>query len=204
MAGAGQGVMALNEYLASSERDDIMKAILERRQRQQDEMDAMLMSEVGMRRGETPEAEREQALGEFTGQLRAARAASPGSLGARGAVSDREAAAMGELTGDLGEFAGREADITSRIDAPLRMRHEQGLRQGRLGTGLREKGRLMESADFLDQLRLARARPNPWLNMLGEGMKAAGGAMAGGMGGGGGKAPLGQSASANFDPSIYD
>lgn len=204
VAGAGQAVMSLNEYLASERRDEILKQILERRQRQQDEMDAMVMGEVGTMRGETPEAERAQAMSEFTSQLRDARAATPQSYGARGSISDREGAELQQLTGELGEHAGREADITSRIDAPLRMRHEQGLRQGRLGTGMKEHGRLMQSADFLDQLRLARRRPNPWLNMLGEGMKAAGGAMAGSSGGGGGGAALGQSASANFDPSIYD
>lgn len=203
MAGAGQAIMAGNEYFSSQDRDEIMKHILERRQRQQDELDEMLMAEVGTMRGETPEAERAQAMGEFTSQLRAARADTPQSYGARGAVSDAEGAALAGLKGDLGVFSNREADITARTDAPLRMRHEQGLRRGRLGTGMKEKVRLMESADFLDQLRLARERPNPWVNMLGEGLKAAGGAVAGGTGGGG-KAPLGQSASANFDPSIYD
>ena len=83
VAGAGQAVMSLNEYLASERRDEILKQILERRQRQQDEMDAMVMGEVGTMRGETPEAERAQAMSEFTSQLRDARAATPQAPAAR-------------------------------------------------------------------------------------------------------------------------
>lgn len=203
VAGAGQAVMAGNDYFTSKRRDKIMKLILERRQRQQDELDAMLMDEVGTMRSETPEAERAEAMSEFVGQLRNARASSAVATGARGAVSDREVGALAETSGELGEFAGRESDITARLDSQLRMRQNQGLRQSRLGTGLREHTNKMASSDFLDELRLARRRKNPWLDMLGEGMKAAGGAMSGGMGGGGGSAPIGQSASANFDPNTY-
>lgn len=204
VAGAGQAVMAGNDYFTSKRRDKIMKLILERRQRQQDELDAMMMDEIGTLREETPEAEREQAMGEFVGRLRDARASTATTTGARGAVSDREAAALAETSGELAERAGREADITARIDAPMRMRQNQGLRLSKLGTGMQEHTNKMASADFLDELRLARRRKNPWLDMLGEGMKAAGGAMAGGMGGGGAGGSTGysaSSASANFNPN---
>lgn len=186
LSGAGQGVEVLNDYMTSQKRERIIKWILERRQRQQEEMDALVMGEVGNLRGETPEAEREKGLSEFVGQLRAARAAQPVSYGARGAVSDREVADMGELKRGLGQFSNREADITSRIDSQRRMREGQNLRLGRTGTGMRELGHKISASDFLAQLRLAAARKNPWLDMLGEGLKGAGQAMGGGgMGGGG-------------------
>ena len=177
---------SFGDYQANKKRDRIIRMIMERRARQQEEIDAALMSEVGTLRGETPEAERDKAMSEFVGQLRATRAAQPTSLGARGTVSNREAAEVGELRAGLGQFSNREADITARIDSQRRMREGQGLRLGRLGTDLTEKTRLIDSADFLDQLRLNRVRKNPWFGALGSIMKGAGGALAGGGFGGGG------------------
>jgi hypothetical protein len=176
------GLGALNSYRTADKQDKIMKLILERRARQQEELDRMIMGEVGMQRSETPEAERAEAMNEFVGQLRATRAAQPSSYGARGQVSTRETQGMDELQAGLGQFAGREADITARLDAPGRMRQNQALRTGRLGTGLREQTRKMESSDFLDQLRLSRARRNPWLDLassvlggIGQGRAVSGG-----------------------------
>lgn len=182
----GSAIDSLNDYLTRQKQDQILKLILERRARQQEELDAMLMGEVGTLRGETPEAERATAMNQFVGQLRDARAAQPSSYGTRGTMSDREVAAMGELTGDLGKFAGREADITSRLDAPGRMREKQGLRLGRTGTQMQEQVHKIGSSDFIDQLRLSRVRKNPWLSMLSSGLKGAGAAMGAGGGAGGG------------------
>ena len=184
MSVGGSLLQSFNARHADRKRDRILRLIMERRARQQDEIDAALMGEVGTLRGETPEAERDKAMSEFVGQLRATRAAQPTSYGARGTVSAREAGDLKEATGQLGQFANREADITARIDSQRRMREGQGLRLGRLGTDLTEKARLIDSADFLDQLRLNRVRKNPWLDMLGSAMKGAG--QAGGFGGGGG------------------
>ena len=176
---------SFGDYQANKKRDRILRMIMERRARQQEDIDAALMGEVGTLRGETPEAERDKAMSEFVGQLRATRAAQPTSYGARGTVSAREAGDLKEATGQLGQFANREADITSRIDSQRRMREGQGLRLGRLGTDLTEKTRQIDSADFLDQLRLNRVRKSPWLGALGSIMKGAGGALAGGGFGGG-------------------
>ena len=178
----GSLLQSFNARHADRKRDKILRLIMERRARQQEEIDAALMGEVGTLRGETPEAERDKAMSEFVGQLRATRAAQPTSYGARGAVSGRETAEVGALQAGLGRFANREADITARIDSQRRMREGQGLRRGRLGTDLTEKTRLIDSADFLDQLRLNRVRKNPWLDLLGSAMKGAG--SAGGFGGG--------------------
>jgi hypothetical protein len=134
----------------------------------------MVMGEVGTMRGETPEAERAEAMSEFVGQLREARAAQPTSLGARGAVSDREGADYGDLRGDLGQFSNREADITARLDSQGRMRDNQDLRQGRLNTNMRQQVRKMQAADFLDKLRLARVKANPVLGAAGSIMKGLG------------------------------
>lgn len=183
LAGGGQALQSWNEYNAASQRDDILKAVMERRQRQQDSIDAILNGEIGTMRGETPEEERAQAMAEFVGQIKAHQPAIAGNQGARGAVSDREAAAMADLQKTSGDFAGREADISARVAAPARMRINQDLRKGRIGTDIREILHKMESDDFLAELRLARARGNPWMDVLGGAMKQAGG-MVSGMGGG--------------------
>jgi len=206
VAGAGQGIMALNDYLTSQDVDKAMGRSIADRGRFQDKIDERLMGEIGSLRALSPEEERASAMNDFVMRLRSARASQPTSYGARGTVSDREAAGLKELSSDLGVFGNREADITARIDSQRRMREKEGLGLSRAGSDVRLLGNQMSSMDFLNQLRLARkSRKNPWLDMLGEGLKGAGQAMGGGMGGGGGSsAPLGQSAGANFDPSIYD
>lgn len=176
----GSALKSIGKRKAQKKQDKILAAILARQGRQQAELDKMLLDEVGTMRGETPEAERDQAMSEFVGQLRSARAAQPTNYGARGAVSDREVAETGELQRGLGQFSDREADITSRLDAPGRMRENQSLRQGRLGTSMQQLMRKMDSDEFLGQLRLARVRPNKWLSALGSVMTGAGNAMAGG------------------------
>lgn len=187
MAGAGQGIMALNDYMTSADIEKAIRDSIRERSFYQDQMDESLMGQIGNLRSMTPEQERANAMNEFTTRLRAARATQPVSYGARGTVSDREAADMQELQGDLGEFAGREADIGSRIDSQRRMRENQDRGIARTGTDMRLIQNKMSSRDFLNELRIKRkSAKNPWLDMLGEGLKAAGGAMAGGMGGGGG------------------
>lgn len=185
MSFAGSAISSFADYQANQKRDRILKLILERRGRQQEELDAMLMGEIGTMRGETPEAERAAAMNQFVGQLRDARAATPTSYGARGQVSNRETAATGELAGELGQFAGREADITARLDSQGRMRDKQGLRLGRTGTQMQELTHKIGSDDFLAQLRLARVKSNPWLKGLGSVLQGAGSAMSMGAGGGG-------------------
>ena len=105
MSVGGSLLQSFNARHADRKRDRILRLIMERRARQQDEIDAALMGEVGTLRGETPEAERDKAMSEFVGQLRATRAAQPTSYGARGTVSAREAGDLKEATGQLGQFA---------------------------------------------------------------------------------------------------
>lgn len=186
LAVGGSALKSFAKRKAAKKRDKILAQSIARRSQQQEEMDALLMAEVGNRRAETPETERAAAMNEFVGQLRTARAGKVGSLGARGTVSDRETGALRDLEGQIGEFAGREADITARLDSQARMRDKQDLRLGRTGTTLQQKARLMDSADFLDQLRLARVRPNKWMSALGSIAQGFGNAGALGSFGGGG------------------
>lgn len=196
VAGAGQGIMALNDYWTSQDIDKAMGRSIADRGRYQDKIDERLMSEVGNLRAMSPEEERANAMNEFVTRLKQARATQPSSYGARGSVSDREGEQLAALSGDLGQFANREADITSRLDSQRRMREKEGLGLSRAGSDVRLLGNQMSSMDFLNQLRLARkSRKNPWLDMLGEGLKGAGQAMGGGMGGGGGGGGGGGSAS---------
>ncbi len=205
MAGAGQAVIAFDDYRTSKKVEKAIGDSIAERSYYQDQLDEMLMGQIGDLRGMTPEDERQEAMGQFVSRLREARAPQAVATGARGAVSEREAAALKGATADLGQFAGREADVTARLDSQDRMRQNQDRGISRLGGRMRLQGNKMSSRDFLNELRIKRkSRGNRWMQMLGEGMKAAGGAMSGGMGGGGGgSAPIGQSASANFDPSIY-
>lgn len=198
--------MSFNDWQTSQGIDKALRLAIANRGRIQDQMDTRLMGAIGDIRALSPEEERASAMNDFVSRLRDARAASPSSYGARGAVSDREAAAMQALTGDLGKFANTEADITARIDAQRRMREKEGLLGSRASSDLRLLGRKMSGQDFLDQLRITRkSRKNPWLDMLGQGLKGAGQAMGGSMGeGGGGSAPIGQHAGANYDPSYSD
>lgn len=183
MAGAGQAIIAGADYHAAQKRADILKHLIERRQFQQGQIDDRTNRFVSQMRDSTPETERANATAEFLSAIKANQAnVNPGT--ARGAVSDREAAELASLDADLAGYGREEADIEAGIAAPMRQRLEEGLAHGRLRTDVDLMKRRIESTDYLGQLRLARARANPWMTVLGEGLKAAGGAVASGAGGG--------------------
>lgn len=207
IAGGGQALSAGADYLAAKKREEILNHLLKRRQFQQGQIDDEMLSFIGGLRDSSPEAERTKATAEFLSAIKANQAqVNPGTP--RGQISDREAAELAGLDSHLNAYGAEEADIEAALAAPMRQRLNEELRAGRTGTKLDLMKRRIESTDYLGQLRLARARANPWMKALGEAMKGAGSAVSGGFGGfggkGGGMPKLGQSARANFDPSIYD
>lgn len=179
----GEALGAYNKYSAGRKQDRTLAAQIKRRAASQRGIDARLLADIGQIRDTSPEAERAQAMNDFVSQLRAARATSP--VARAGQLGEREAAELGELEAGLGQFAGRETDISARIAAPLRMRQNQERSLGRTQTDIRALRRKIEADDFLGQFLVARAgQPNPWLDLLASGLKGAGAAMSfGGAGG---------------------
>lgn len=205
LAGGGQALIAGADYHAAQKRAEILNHLLKRRQFQQGQLDDETMGFVNQMRDSSPEAERANATAEFISAIRANQAQVNPST-PRGVVSDREAAELGALAPELEGYGREEADIEAGLAAPMRQRLNEGLLAGKHQTKMDLMKRRIASTDFLGKLRLARARANPWMKVLGEGLKAAGGAASGGMGGGGGNTGYSaNSARANFNPNTaYD
>jgi hypothetical protein len=190
VAGAGQGVKAFNDWNTSRDIDKAVGLSIKNRGRIQDKIDTRLFDEINTLRGSDPEAERTKAMGEFMSQFAAAQGNFAGDAGAP-AGGERAQEMAGDNAAALSKYGRREADVTSRIAAPMRTRLNEGLSMGRAGSDIDLLIRRMSGQTFLDKLRIERkSRKNPWLDMLGEAMIGAGQAMGGGgggmMGGGGG------------------
>lgn len=182
-AGAGQGLKAFNEWQTAEDRDDAIRLAMQNRGRWQDKMDARFMDTVHGQIGQTPEAERIKAMGEF---MQAFKTAQPEMAGGAGspAGSKRAQETAASTSAGLQGFGRREADVTARIAAPQRMRLNQSLENSRTGSDLQLLSRFMEGQDFLDQLRILRkSRANPWMDLAGDLLIGAGQGM--GMSGGG-------------------
>jgi hypothetical protein len=112
-----------------------------------------------------PQAEARDANADFMEALRRAKVEEGGdALTGRG--SDRFADDLGLARTAAGAEGRKTAGILARIDAPQFQRAKEAAGVSRAATDLSVIGGRGQSGDFLDQLRLARARPDPALDAL--------------------------------------
>jgi hypothetical protein len=110
----------------------------------------------------TPEAARAQATNDFLGQLRRNRAQSV-TGGALGSTSSRFNTDAAGAQKDIANFGEQNADLMGRINAPSLQREQEGVGMNRLSTDLGSIARNSAGDQFLTQLRMRSARPNPWV-----------------------------------------
>ncbi len=114
---------------------------------------------------ETPEAERERQLGEYTTALRRTRGRGDPSeaplVGSDRYTEDRAAASAASRAEAQG-LAGNYADI----DAANLMRRGQGLSQRRTANDIASLQSALELEDYVARLRASRQRVNPWITLL--------------------------------------
>jgi hypothetical protein len=125
----------------------------------------------------SPEASRVTATNDFLGQLRRNRSqATPGATPGGSSRYESDMAGAGK---DVADFGTQEAGILGRVNAPAMQREQEGISFNRLHSDLNQIGRNSAGDQFLTQLRMRSAQPNPWLNAAGSVAQGAATGMAG-------------------------
>lgn len=129
--------------------------------------------------------ERQTRLDDYMGTLRRNRVATEEGLspnvGSAAFKSDAGNAAAG-----VHDYAARTAGLLSRIDAPQLQRQGEAFGYGNLATDIQGIGRQSQGQSYIDQLRQNAIRRNAEMDLAAGVIGAAGGAMAGRAGSGGG------------------
>lgn len=126
----------------------------------------------------TPDSEASGINQEFMDALRRAKVADGGDA-LTGAGSDRFADDLDLARTAAGDEGKRTAGILSRIDAPQMQRVGESTNVSRAATDLQLIGGRGQSGDFIDQLRMSRAGPDPGIDALASFGSALGMARAG-------------------------
>jgi len=82
--------------------------------------------------------------------------------------------------GDVLAYGNENADLMSRIDAPIDQRIGESTSFGNLGIDLDTVAREAQGRHFLDQLRANSIRRNPWIDAGSQVLSGLGGSMIGG------------------------
>lgn len=102
-----------------------------------------------------------------------------------GALSDAYRAAAGAADASSKAEAGKTAGLMAITDAPALQRQGEGVAIGRLGSNLDQIDSAANDAFNQTRLKVAGIRPNPWINLIAQGMQSYGAAKAGSGGFGG-------------------
>lgn len=176
------GMTAYNTNKTAKKQDNALALQIRNQGRKQQEIDARVNSEVDKLKGSTSEDEIAKRLDQYGSQLRRNRAGLEGGLtpniGSDEFRSDSANAAQAVQTG-----TGQVAGLMARMDAPGMQRQGENASFGHLATDTSLLAREAQGQDFIDRLRLAGIRRNPWIDM-GAGLVGAAGSAFGGAGGG--------------------
>lgn len=122
-------------------------------------------SEIQNLKSSTPAAEEQSANADFTEALKRARVEQGGdAFGGPG--GDRFASDIDLARTAAGNEGKNTARLLARIDAPTFQRTREATGVNRAATDLGLIGARGQSGDFIDQLRLARAQPDPGIDAL--------------------------------------
>jgi len=116
----------------------------------------------------------QQVLSQANGNVNA-------GLGAPGGASERFTQDQANAAAGVSEYGKTVSDRLARIDAPKYQRIDEANMRQDAGTDLGLIKRKAAGEDFINKLKLQGIRRNPWLDALGMGLSAYGGASMGGV-----------------------
>lgn len=173
-------VQAANQNQARRQQDRIAADSLRRNTELNRTAGRRVSDEVQKLAESTPEMEQQDAQKDFMEALQRARVGQGGdALVGRG--SERFEDDLGLARTAANDEGKRTAALLSRIDAPQFQRVREGTGVTNAATDLQLIGGRGAGQDFLDELRLARAQPNPGVDALAGAAGAYGMARAGRM-----------------------
>ncbi len=178
-----------NTQQTAKKQDNALAIDLTNQGRKQKEADSKVNAEVAKLQGSTADASRRKSLDDYTQTLMRGRkntdAGLTQSIGSGAFQADQAAAVQG-----VDAYGAHNADLMSRIDAPVMQRQGEAFDYGHLGTDLELVKRQAAGQEFLDKLRYSRIQRNPWIDAAAAGASAYGSSRmgSGGSGAGGGAA----------------
>jgi len=179
LAALGAGAGAINARNVAKQQERIQVRGIAAQARRQAEADARFADATREIGRSSPEAERAEALDNFTSQLRASKASAEGDASGP-AGSDRYQTEAAGAKADIQRYGGQLADITSRINAPARQRDREKVGLRRAGSDVAGIARNAQGDAFLTQLLAQSVRPNTALSIAGPLLSGAAQGMAGG------------------------
>jgi hypothetical protein len=183
LSAVGAGASAIDQRQMARKRDAIAVQGIDAQARRRREAEARVNQEVQAAARSSPEAEQQQAMADFTSQLRASKAGAAGTTDIAGA-SDRYQTDTTAAKAGIENYGQQMADITSRITAQGRQRQREGFSRGRASSDVAGISRNAQGDEFLNQLMQSRVHPNAGLGILSALASGAGSAMAGRAGAG--------------------
>jgi hypothetical protein len=192
-AAAAAGVSAYNTNRTEKKKDRALAEKIRTQGKKQQEADAKVNAALDGMAGSNPARDRASALSEYVAQVRANQG-NVNTLGAQtGRVSDAYAQAANDAALGVNTEVADTAGLMATQDGATRQRQREGRDQARLGTDIGLVRREADGLAYLDDMRIAGIRRNPWLDAA----SAVLGAMGGGMGAGAGAGAAGSMAGAS-------
>lgn len=178
MAVASAGVQAYNTNRTARKQDEAQAAAIRNQSGIQKRADERVNQEVEKLEQSRSDDERQQRMDQYMQQLSKGR--DKMLAGFNPVVgSDAFKQDSAEAAGKVEQYAGDNAGLMSRIDAPGMQRQGESFGFGHLATDIGLLGRESSGQNFIDQLRASRIRRNPWLD---AGAQVLGGMASSGMG----------------------
>jgi hypothetical protein len=175
LTAAGTGATVYNTNQTEKRQDNALAAQLRGDADKQREADAKVNELLNQQAASTPDDEKAGALDSFMQQMQAKRGNT--QLRQAGATSDAQRAQANDAALGVSSYGDKIAGLLASIDAPAQQRQNEAITQGRFGQEIDRIKRFSAGDDFLAQMRLRGIKRNPWIDLAGGALSAAGGAM---------------------------
>jgi len=177
-AAGAAGLNAYNTNQTAKKQDRALAQDIRNQGDKRREGEAKTNAEIEKLKLSTSADERQKKLAAYTDALRMRQGEATNGLtnGAGGETFQADAATAAQGVMDYGQG---NADLMSRIDAPIDQRVGEGVSFGNLGIDMETIAREAQGRHFLDQLRYNSIKRNPWLDAGASVLQGVGGSLAG-------------------------
>lgn len=182
LAAASAGLQYSNTRSVQKQQDGQAAAAIRSQGAKQKDADARVDEEVKKMQASTADDERRQRLADYMTTIQRSKAGMTEGLAPQVGSDAFKADAAGAAEG-VQKYAGDQAALMARVDAPQMQRQGEGFGFGNLATdvGLIQRGSRGQA--FIDELRMRAIRRNPYTD-LAAGVLGGASSAAMGMGGG--------------------
>ena len=179
LSAASAGMNAYNTNKTINKQDKALATDIRNQGIKRREGEALTNAEIQKLSASTSADERKKKLSSYTDAIRRKSGEATNGL-LNGVGGDTFQADASSAAGDVLAYGNENADLMSRIDAPIDQRIGEANSFGNLGINLDTVAREAQGRHFLDQLRVNSIRRNPWMDAGSQVLNGLGGSMIGG------------------------